>query len=220
MTQSKTRFGFYTSNQATRLRKFLHSDYRGNANLTVVVHDGKPCDELERLCRKQGIRFLDVDYEQLGLAGRERNTYVSDILLEELRNCQADYCFSFGSRLLLGELLNEYRNRIVNFHPAVLPSFPGRKAIDQALEQGALVLGNTAHFVDTGVDTGPMIMQSILPRARFDGYDSVLDLQLPMLAQIIRWLEEDRVVINGCTVVIRDARYQECSFVPNLEIRS
>ena len=83
-------------------------------------------------------------------------------------------------------------NRIINFHPSLLPSFPGVKAVDQALAYGTLVLGNTTHFIDEGVDTGPIIMQSILPRAAFDAYDSVLDLQVPMLTQVIRWLEEDR----------------------------
>jgi len=143
---------------------------------------------------------------------------VSEVLLQELDSRKLNYCFCFGARILVGRLLETYRNRIVNFHPSLLPSFAGLKAVDQALEYGAPVLGNTAHFIDEGVDTGPIIMQSMLPRALFDDYDSVLDLQMPMMAQIMEWLSEDRVELTGRAVTVRGASYRESFFVPNIEL--
>ena len=214
MASNQIRFGFYTSNRATRLCRFLKSPLRGSTAIEVVVHDGERSENLERLCRLQGINLVCADYAVLGLSGKERNAHISDLLLKEFRTHHVDYCFCFGSRLLVGSVLEVYRNRIVNFHPALLPSFPGRKAIDQAIEHGAVLFGNTAHFVDEGTDTGPVIMQSVLPRSAFDGYDSVLDLQLPMLAQIIRWLQEDRVMVDGRAVRIRDVAPGEPYFSP------
>jgi phosphoribosylglycinamide formyltransferase-1 len=62
-------------------------------------------------------------------------------------------------QLLGGPFVARFRNRIVNIHPALLPSFPGLDAIGQALEAGVEVTGVTVHFVDEGVDTGPVIVQ-------------------------------------------------------------
>jgi phosphoribosylglycinamide formyltransferase 1 len=65
--------------------------------------------------------------------------------------------------LLSPELVGRFRNRIVNVHPALLPSFPGLDAVGQALEAGVQVSGVTVHFVDEGVDTGPVIVQRQVP---------------------------------------------------------
>ena len=66
-------------------------------------------------------------------------------------------------QLLSGEFVRRYENRIVNVHPALLPSFPGLDAIGQALEHGVRVTGITVHFVDEGVDSGPIIAQRAVP---------------------------------------------------------
>ena len=66
-------------------------------------------------------------------------------------------------QLLSAALIARFENRIVNVHPALLPSFPGLDAIGQALEHGVRVTGVTVHFVDEGVDTGPIILQRPIP---------------------------------------------------------
>jgi phosphoribosylglycinamide formyltransferase 1 len=66
-------------------------------------------------------------------------------------------------QLLSSGFIARFRNRIVNVHPALLPSFPGLDAIGQALEHGVKVTGVTVHFVDEGVDSGPIILQRPLP---------------------------------------------------------
>ena len=217
MKENSIRFGFYTSYHATRLCKFLSGSFRRASTIEMVLHDGRPSDELERLCDANGIDLIYIDYAKRGVTKYERNEYLSGILLEKLVVCKVDYCFCFGSRLLSGEILSIYRNRIINFHPSLLPSFPGIKAIDQAIEYGTLLLGNTAHFIDEGIDTGPIIMQSTLPRIEFVDYDSVLDLQVPMLSQIIKWLEEGRVEITGRVVQVHNAVFDKGSFIPNIE---
>ena len=62
-------------------------------------------------------------------------------------------------QLLSGEFIARFRHRVINVHPALLPSFPGLDAVGQAIEHGVRVTGVTVHFVDEGVDTGPILMQ-------------------------------------------------------------
>jgi phosphoribosylglycinamide formyltransferase-1 len=66
-------------------------------------------------------------------------------------------------QLLSREFVRRFANRIVNVHPALLPSFPGLDAIGQALEHGVRITGVTVHFVDEGVDTGPIVLQRPVP---------------------------------------------------------
>ena len=217
MRENPVTFGFYASHRATRLCKFLDSPLKGDAAIELVTYDGVPFDELNRLCDENEIVLKCIDYKRLGVARSERDVYLSTFLLEQLVVRKLDYCFCFGTRILVGNLLETYRNRIINFHPSLLPSFPGLKAVDQAIEYGAVMLGNTAHFIDEGIDTGPIIMQSILPRIAFEGYDSVLNLQVPMLAQIIKWLQEDRIKIIGRVVQVHNAVFDNGLFMPNIE---
>jgi phosphoribosylglycinamide formyltransferase-1 len=66
-------------------------------------------------------------------------------------------------QLLAPEFIDRFRGRIVNVHPALLPSFPGLEAVQQALDHGSRVTGVTVHFVDEGVDSGPIILQRAVP---------------------------------------------------------
>lgn len=81
-------------------------------------------------------------------------------ILEELQSRKVDFIVLAGYMRLIGPtLLKEYEGRIVNIHPSLLPAFPGKDAIGQALAAGVKVSGVTVHFVDKGMDTGPIIEQ-------------------------------------------------------------
>jgi len=179
-----------------------------------VIHDGEQAGVLRRVLKTKSIPYHHIELEKL--TGRSASSQLSDFLLAKLDEYKVDYCFCFGSRILRGEILQIFDQKIINFHPSLLPSFPGLHAIDQALEYGVSLLGNTAHYIDQGVDTGAIIMQSILPAHKFENYDSVLDLQLPMLHQIGKWLEEGRLMSDGRFVRVDSA---ECrgTFFPGLE---
>jgi phosphoribosylaminoimidazolecarboxamide formyltransferase/IMP cyclohydrolase len=77
-------------------------------------------------------------------------------------------------QLLSGAFLERFRHRVINVHPALLPAFPGLRAIEQAVEYGVRVFGVTVHFVDEGVDTGPIILQRAVEISDARGADSVL----------------------------------------------
>lgn len=207
-------FAFYVSNTATRLRKYLSGWPGAVAGVAAVIHDGDCSDVVGRACADAEVDFVHMDYTE---PGSGRNRECSERLLAELERRRVDYCFCFGARILKGAILDRYMNRIVNFHPSVLPGFPGLASVDQALRYGALILGNTSHFIDAGVDTGPVIMQSLCSRADYSGYDSVLDLQLTMLVQIKKWLERGRVSVSGRVVEVEGADYGFGRFIPALE---
>jgi phosphoribosylglycinamide formyltransferase 1 len=85
-------------------------------------------------------------------------------MAEWIESLGADLVVLAGYMQLLSEgFVSRFRNRVVNVHPALLPDFPGLDAIGQALEAGVEVTGVTVHFVDEGVDTGPVILQRQVP---------------------------------------------------------
>lgn len=212
------RFAFYISGNSTRLCHFLKQaeDWMLSSTVLVisdaVISDQNLIDSLE----SHGVLLSVYNHKDLsGNTVKDRNRVLSDLIERDFNKYQIDYCFSFGSHILAGQLLESYKNRIVNFHPALLPMFPGRKALDQALDHGnVLLVGNTAHFVDSGMDTGPVIMQSVKPlRAMLkeDGtkdYNAILDMQIEMLDKLFHYLDNDLVYISETNdVYIEGADY-------------
>ncbi len=215
---NKLRFAFYVSGNASRLLKVIEQYSEIIQNTFVVINDEAPNEKLSNLLKAANVEYIEYSYKEKGLKGNEKNICTSDLLLEKFREFKIDYSFCFGGRILKGELLEQYKNKIINFHPAILPMFPGVKSIDQALNVNAFLLGNTAHFVDAGTDTGPVIMQSTLHSKTFSNYEDVLGLQLPMIYQIFCWLNENRISVLGNKVIVEKANYHQPTFYPQLEI--
>jgi len=82
-------------------------------------------------------------------------------------------CLAGFMRIISPEFIKKYKNRIINIHPALLPAFPGLNSQKQALEYGARYSGCTVHFVDTGMDTGPIIIQAVVKVMEKDSVDSL-----------------------------------------------
>ena len=83
-------------------------------------------------------------------------------------------CLAGFMRLLSPSFIQAFRNRILNIHPSLLPAFPGVDAQRQALEYGVKVSGCTVHFVDEGLDSGPIILQAVVPVLDGDTEESLL----------------------------------------------
>ncbi len=104
-------------------------------------------------------------------------------------------------QLLSGAFVVRFKNRIVNVHPALLPAFPGLDAIGQALAHGVGVTGVTVHFVDEGVDSGPIILQRVVPvpadrdRARLESAIHAVEHEL--LPEAIRMIAAGRVAVDA-----------------------
>lgn len=213
--KQKINFAFYVSGCASRLLKLIKKDSKILDNTVLVVNDNAPNLKLKASLTKKKISYVEINYENLKLVSGEKNKYFSKLLLKKFTEHNINYCFCFGRKILTEDLLKKYKNKIINFHPSILPMFPGEKSIDKAKNNNAFLVGNTAHFVDSGIDTGPVIMQSI-------GYndatcENILDMQIPMIEQIYKWIISDRLTIKKGAVVIKNANYKQTVFFPNLE---
>ncbi len=193
------KYAFYVSGKAGRLKNIIETDSPVLRHTKLVVTDSEEALYLREILEQKKIAFEYFDYmSQRQIYDKETNQILSDYLLSHFLKYQIDYCFCFGDHILKGKLLEAYRNRIINFHPSLLPLFPGRNAIDQAMKDNrTILLGNTAHFIDAGIDTGPVIMQSVTNKSYFEtgGYEVILNLQLPMLEEIYRKLEMKSITI-------------------------
>ncbi|MFC5404606.1 phosphoribosylglycinamide formyltransferase [Cohnella soli] len=110
-------------------------------------------------------------------------------------------------RLVTDTLVAPYYGRMINIHPAILPSFPGLNAIGQALEHGVKVTGATVHFVDGGMDSGPIIAQRVVEVREEDTEDSLAKriqaVEHELLPQSVRLIAEGRVSIDKRKVNVR-----------------
>lgn len=115
-------------------------------------------------------------------------------------------CLAGFMRLLSPQFVSLFRNRIINIHPSLLPSFPGLHAQRKALEYGVKLSGCTVHFVDKGLDTGPIIIQKSTPVLQSDTEESLSDRILRdehlVYPEAIKLITEDRVKISGRMVLI------------------
>jgi phosphoribosylglycinamide formyltransferase 1 len=140
-----------------------------DANISILVCD-KPNAYAIKRARVAGIPsfiFNPKDYTS-------KDDYEKDIATE-LKSKGVEFVVLAGYMRLIGDtLLEEYEGRIVNIHPSLLPDFPGKDAIGQALDAKVEVSGVTIHFVDKGMDTGPIIVQE---RVRLDQFETRESLQ-------------------------------------------
>lgn len=109
-------------------------------------------------------RGLEAIYIPPGKFRTKLDETAEAAFIEALQKAQIDLVVLAGfMRILKGEFLRTFANRVVNIHPALLPAFPGLEAWKQALDYGVKVTGVTVHFVDQGIDTGPIIIQETVP---------------------------------------------------------
>ena len=126
------------------------------ATISIVISDVENAGILER-ARERGLpsRFIAPGKFRTKLDENAEAEF-----LTALREAEVDLVVLAGfMRILKGELLREFAQKVVNIHPALLPAFPGLEAWKQALDYGVKMTGVTVHFVDQGIDTGPIIAQ-------------------------------------------------------------
>jgi len=120
-------------------------------------------------------------------------------------------------RIVGKPLINAFPNRIMNIHPALLPSFPGLHGQKQALDYGVKISGCTVHFVDEGMDTGPIIIQAAVPVYHHDTEETlserILKLEHKIYPEAIRLFAEGRLQVDGRIVRITDGLNSDQSVV-------
>ena len=151
-------------------------------------------------------RQLGLEIRSLASGGQERDAYDRQVVAL-LRERQVEWvCLAGYMRLLSGYFIEQYRGRILNIHPSLLPSFPGLEAQKQALEYGVKFAGCTVHFVDESVDGGPIVAQAIVPVRDDDDEDTlaarILEQEHRLYPEALRLVLSVRFHIEGRRVLL------------------
>jgi len=154
-----TRIAVFASGNGSNFQSIVDSVKSGqlDASVELLVCDKPNAYVIDRAKLEDipSFVFLPKDYSSKEEFERE--------IVSELHNRGIQYLILAGYMRLIGPtLLHEFENRIINIHPSVLPSFPGKDAIGQAITAGVNMTGVTVHYVDEGMDTGPIIAQESL----------------------------------------------------------
>jgi phosphoribosylglycinamide formyltransferase-1 len=182
------------SGSGTNLQAILDQLHGEEEGIEVIgVGSDKPDAKALERAREAGVEaavFPLGDYEDRGA----RDAALGDWIEER----KTDLVVLAGyMQLLSPEFVARFRNRVINVHPALLPSFPGIDAVQQAIDHGSKVTGVTVHFVDEGVDSGPIIMQRpvIIPSSRdWDETEELIhETEHTLLPETIRLIAAGRV---------------------------
>ncbi len=163
-----------------------------NAEIVIVISDNPDANGLA-VCRERGIKTTVIERRE-----RSRKDHDADIVTA-LHSEKVDLvCLAGYMRVLSPSFIEAFRNRILNIHPSLLPSFPGLDAQQQALAHGVKWSGCTVHFVDESLDGGPIIAQRVVPVL---DDDSVASLS-------IRILEQEHLLYPEAVALIASGKYQ------------
>jgi len=160
------------------------------------------CDRPKAAVIDRALTYGDIDIAVLARKGFATRADYDRALAELAAGYDPDIIALAGFMRVLGpEFVGRFPGRVVNIHPALLPSFPGLDAQKQALEYGVKVSGCTVHFVDEGTDTGPIILQEAVPVLEGDDEDSlsarILEKEHSLYIKALRLIGEGRVGIEG-----------------------
>ena len=175
------------------------------AEVAVVLSDVADAGILAR-AKERGMRgeFIAPGGFRTKLDEEAERAYVS-----ALQQAKVDLVVLAGfMRILQGDFLRAFPQRVVNIHPALLPSFPGLEAWKQAFDHGVKVTGCTVHFVDQGIDTGPIIAQQTVP-VQDDDTPSTLHARIQeaeraLYPRAVAALLERKVVVQGRRAIWRE----------------
>ncbi|WP_342599111.1 phosphoribosylglycinamide formyltransferase [Psychrobacillus sp. FSL H8-0483] len=151
------KFAVFASGSGSNFQAIYDAIQSGKlcGSIQLVVTDKRDAFVIQR-AKEAGIETLVIIQKEFP----SKEAYEKEILLK-LMELKVEWIVLAGYMRLVGNvLLNAYPSRIINIHPSLLPSFPGKDAIGQALEHGAKVTGVTVHYVDAGMDTGPILAQA------------------------------------------------------------
>jgi phosphoribosylglycinamide formyltransferase-1 len=162
------RLGILLSGRGSNFEAIADNIQRGRltAEIAVVISNRAQAHGIDR-ARQRGLPAVVLP------AANSREQYDRQIVTELQRHNVDLVCLAGFLRLLTAEFCDSFPLRALNIHPSLLPAFPGLDAQKQALAHGAKVSGCTVHFVDEGLDSGPIVMQAAVPVLDDDTEDSL-----------------------------------------------
>jgi len=200
----RLRVGVLVSGRGSNLQALLDAAARPGypARVVVVVSDREQAPALER-ARGGGAAAVWLNPKDFG----DRAAY--DLALGQVlaEHRVALVCLAGFMRILTAGFVRAFSGRILNLHPSLLPAFPGLHAQRQALDHGVKVTGATVHFVEEGVDTGPIVSQASVPVQSDDTEESlsarILAVEHRIYPEAVRLFAEGRLTLAGRKVIVR-----------------
>ncbi len=198
------RVGVLASGRGSNLQALLDAGSRPDypARVVVVVSDREDARALAR-ARAAGVSSLFVNPKDHG----DRAAYDA-VLTKTLEHHEVGLvCLAGFMRILSPVFVRAWQGRLMNIHPSLLPAFPGLHAQRQALDHGVRIAGATVHFVDEGVDTGPIVLQAAVPVEATDTEETlaarILIEEHRIYPEAVRLFAEGRLHVTGRQVSIR-----------------
>ncbi|MEW6213610.1 MAG: phosphoribosylglycinamide formyltransferase [Nitrospirota bacterium] len=198
------RLGVLASGRGSNFQAVIDEIERGrlNATIKILLVDNPSAFAIER-AKKHGIEYLVIRPKEY----TSKDDFFIKIA-EELKKRDVGLVILAGFMRIVGKpLIDAFPNRIMNIHPALLPAFPGLHGQMQALEYGVKISGCTVHFVDEGMDTGPIIIQSAVPIFQDDTEETlserILRLEHKIYPEAIRLFSEGKIEVEGRKVRIK-----------------
>ena len=196
--------GVLASGRGTNLQAIIEAVKEGKieGRISIVISDNRDAFALKR-AKQNNIETEYINFKSF----KNREDYDKEIM-QCLKEKDIDLVVLAGyMRILSPYFIRTYKNRIINIHPALLPSFPGLHAQRQAVEYGVKISGCTVHFVDEGVDSGPVILQKAVEVKDNDTEESLAERILKEEHQIypraIQLFCQGRLIIKGRKVFIK-----------------
>lgn len=193
----------FISGRGSNFKAILDEINKGtiNGKIDIVISDNPDAKGLSH------VYGTDIEYIIFKKSKEEsRANYFNRIELF-LHKRNIDLIVLAGFRKILSvNFVHHYENKILNIHPALLPSFPGENAQRQAIEHGVRYSGCTVHFVDEGIDTGPIILQAPLPIYNCETLEElskrILTLEHIIYPDAIRLFCDEKLLVKGRRVII------------------
>lgn len=212
------KIGVLASGRGSNFQAIIDSIEAGKlkAVIKILIVDKADAYAIER-AKKHSIEFMYIDPSKFST----KDDFFSEIA-NNLKKRDVELVLLAGfMRIVRKPLLEAFPNRIMNIHPALLPSFPGLHGQKDAVDYGVRISGCTVHFVDEGVDTGPIIIQAAVPVSPDDTEEAlskrILALEHKIYPEAVRLYSEGRLKIEGRKVKILGYKLPE-SFIINPQI--
>jgi len=207
--------GVLVSGSGSNLQAIIDNIEAGrmDARIKIVISNVPEVYALER-AKKHGIPSLIIPHK-----GLKREEY-DQKLVEGLRARDVELVVLAGfMRIITPVLLRAFPMRVINIHPALLPAFPGTHVWQTQIDYGVKFAGCTVHFVDEGTDTGPIIIQAVVPVYDEDTADTlnarILKQEHKIYSQAIQMYAEGRLEIRGHRVLAKGVSHAPGSFMVN-----
>jgi phosphoribosylglycinamide formyltransferase 1 len=208
------KLGVLASGRGSNFQSIINEIEAGrlNASIRLLITDNPDAYAIER-AKKHSIKWLHLHPGDF----KSKDDFYAKIADELVKRDVELVILAGFMRIVRKPLIESFSSRIMNIHPALLPSFPGLHSQKQAIDSGVRISGCTVHFVDAGMDTGPIIVQAAVPVSPDDTEDTlserILQLEHKIFPYAIRLYSEGMLSVEKGLVKIKGYELREEFFI-------